>query len=467
MNTQKILTTVGDIADQLSLKVYAVGGFVRDQILKHHVKDIDFVVVGDGPRFAKVVAEEFGSDHVVIFEKFQTAMVQFNEYRLEFVSARSESYTDDSRKPSVEQADLLTDLSRRDFTINTIALGLNKDNFGEIIDPFDGRGDLQRKIIRTPLDPLITFKDDPLRIMRAIRFASKLKFDIDPIVFEALKSMVPRLSIISQERITDEVLKILMTDKPSVGLYLLDEAEILPLILPEISALKGVEEMDGYLHKDVFDHTLKVVDNIARVTDKVELRLVALMHDIAKPVTKRFIKDLGWTFHGHDEIGARMIEPIFRRLKLPKTISKYTENLVRLHLRPINLSDEDVTDSAIRRLAVQAGEYLEDLLILCRADITSGNADRVRKHRSKFDYVASRTIEVEEKDKLRSFQSPVRGDEIMKICEISAGPLVGIFKRMIEDAILDNQIENDYAAARDFLISIKDQVLVVNKHLLE
>lgn len=467
MSKQDIIKTIGHIADQYSLIVYAVGGFVRDHLLKHHVKDIDFVVVGDGPWFARTVAREIDAHNVVIFDRFQTAMVYFNDYQLEFVSARSESYTVDSRKPSVQKADLLTDLSRRDFTINAMALGINRDNFGQMIDPYDGRGDLQRKIIRTPLDPIITFKDDPLRIMRAIRFASKLKFKIDPNVFEAMKSMVPRLTIVSQERITDELLKILKTDKPSVGLQLLEEAGILPLILPEISALKGIEEKDGFLHKDVFEHTLKVVDNIAKVSDKIELRLVALMHDVAKPVTKRFVDGIGWTFHGHDEIGARMIEPIFRRLKLPKTMARYVEQLVRLHLRPINLSDEEVTDSAIRRLAVQAGEYLEDLLVLCRADITSGNPDRARRHRSKFDYVARRTIEVEEKDKLRSFQSPIRGDEIMEICHIAPGPVVGILKKRIEDAILDNEIDNDYSAAHDYLISIKDEVLDQNKHLMK
>jgi len=466
MNEENILHTIGSIADQIPLDVYAVGGFVRDRILNDSVKDIDFVVVGDGPKFARLVHKKLETSNLVIFEKYQTAMLKLHDFHLEFVSARSEYYTENSRKPNVKKTDLLTDLSRRDFTINAIALGVNKFNYGEMIDPFRGQEDIKRKLIRTPLDPLETFKDDPLRIMRAIRFASKLNFKIEPSVFKALEKMVPRLEIISQERITDELLKILMSPKPSIGLHLLDKAGILELIFPEISSLKGVDERKGYHHKDVFEHTLKVVDNIAGVTDKIELRLVALVHDIAKPATKRFVEGTGWTFHGHDEIGARMIEPVFRRLKLPKAMIRYAQKLTRLHLRPINLSNEEVTDSAIRRLAVQAGESLEDLLALCRADITSANPERVKRHQSRFDYVFERLLEVEEKDKLRAFQSPLRGDEIIELCNISPGPVVGILKKMIEDAILDDEIANEHDAARDFLLKIKDDVLEKNKNKL-
>ena len=459
MEKNNILKKIGELADKHKIEVWAVGGFVRDKILKRGVKDIDFVVLGDGPGFAKKTASALGTKDIVIFKKFQTAIVHYNGFQLEFVGARSETYIEGSRKPIVAASDLNSDLLRRDFTINAIAYGLNKNNFSEIFDPLNGRIDIQNKIIRTPLDPEITFKDDPLRILRAIRFAAKLNFTIENNTFNALKRMGQRLEIISQERITAELLQILKADKPSVGFYLLDKAGILSYIFPEIAAMKGVEQRKGYHHKDAFEHTLKVVDNVANVSDKVELRFAALVHDIAKPKTKKFVQGTGWTFHGHDEIGARMLKPICHRLRLSKELLKYAQKLVRLHLRPIHLVDEEVTDSANRRLLFQAGEDIDDLLILCRADITSGNPNRVKQHLANFDFVTKRLQEVEEKDKMKAFQSPVRGDEIMEVCKIPPGPMIGKLKKLIEEAILDSVIDNEHDAAFQYLLKIKDQVL--------
>ncbi|MDZ7377160.1 MAG: CCA tRNA nucleotidyltransferase, partial [candidate division KSB1 bacterium] len=425
MTEPEILKKIGAIADKKQIGVWAVGGFVRDKLLNKTVKDIDFVVVGDAPRFAKSVAKALGSHDVITFPKFGTAMVNFEDYRLEFVTARRESYFDNSRKPVVTQSDLDADLMRRDFTINCIAYGLNSYNFGVLYDPLDGQQDLHAKIIRTPLDPVVTFKDDPLRIMRAIRFAAQLGFEIESKTFEALKQMRQRLEIVSQERITDELKKIIMAPRPSIGFYLLDEAQILEIIFPELLSMKGVEQREGYHHKDAFHHTLMVLDNVAQVSDKFELRFAALVHDIAKPVTKKFIPGTGWTFHGHDEIGARMLPKICQRLRLPNATMEYAQKLTRLHLRPIHLSEEGVTDSAMRRLLFQAGEHLEDLLTLCRADITSGNPQRVKQHLANFDHVVERLNEVEQKDRMRAFQLAVWGYEIRAFCGSPPGPLVG------------------------------------------
>jgi len=459
MTEQKLLKTIGNIADRQNIQVWAVGGFVRDKLLNKIVKDIDFVVIGDGPRFARDIAREFKTRNIVVYPKFGTAMVNFQDYRLEFVTARSESYLENSRKPIVTKSDLDSDLLRRDFTINCITYGLNKKNFGRIYDPLGGQQDIEAEIIRTPLDPVVTFKDDPLRIMRAIRFATQLSFKIETNTFQSLKEMRHRLEIISQERITEELKKIIMANLPSIGFYLLDEAGILEIIFPELTAMKGVEQRDGYHHKDAFHHTLMVVDNVAQVSDKFDIRFAALVHDIAKPVTKRFVMGTGWTFHGHDEIGARMLSNICQRLKLPNSTLKYSQKLTRLHLRPIHLSEEGVTDSAMRRMLFQAGDDLEELLILCRADITSGNPQRVKQHLANFDHVVERLQEVEEKDKMRAFQSPVRGDEIMAACGIPPGPKVGQLKKMIEEAILDDLIPNEHDAAYQYLLKIKDEVL--------
>jgi len=456
--TDPILTTIGEIADQRNVDVYAVGGYVRDTLLGKRCKDIDFVVVGAGPPFARAVAQMLKTPKVTIYEKFGTALVEYRDYKLEFVGARKESYRGDSRKPEVLPADLESDLARRDFTINALAIGLNKNNFGRILDLFHGRKDLKAKLIRTPLEPGVTFQDDPLRIMRGIRFATQLEFTIESTTKAGMRDGAHRLRIVSQERITEEFLKILQARKPSIGFLLMEDLQILRMVFPELRKLKGVEQIEGHHHKDVFLHTLQVLDNVARVTDDIKLRYTALVHDIAKPRTKQFVPGKGWTFHNHEEVGARMLPAIGRRLRLPNEMTKYAQKLTRLHLRPIALTEEEVTDSAYRRLLVQAGEHLEDLLTLCRADITSKNPNRVRKHLRNFDFVVQRLREVEEKDRLRAFQSPVRGEEIMQVCGLQPGPKVGKLKKMIEEAILEGRIPNEHDAAYEYLLEIKDKV---------
>lgn len=459
MTTEDILSHVGALADEEGLQVYAVGGFVRDQLRNVGGGDIDFVVVGEGPDFARMAYKRLGGSGFVVYEKFCTAAFLLEGHKLEFVSARAETYQPTSRKPLVRKATLADDLARRDFTINAMALSLNRTSWMKLVDPFGGQHDLRHGIVRTPLDPEVTFQDDPLRIMRAIRFATQLEFRLEKRTKAAITAMRERLAIVSQERITEELRKILMASRPSVGFRLMDETKVLDVVLPEISALKGVEQIGRHHHKDVFLHTLKVVDNVAAVSQSFPLRLAALFHDVAKPQTKAFVPRVGWTFHGHDEIGARMMKGICRRLRLPVEVQKYAEKLIRLHLRPIHLADEEVTDSAIRRLIVQAGEHLEDLFVLCRADITSGNPVRVSKHLANFDYLVQRMHEVEEKDRMRAFQSPVRGEEIMAVCGIGPGPMVGRLKKMIEEAILEGQIPNEHDAAYQYLLSIKDRVL--------
>jgi putative nucleotidyltransferase with HDIG domain len=454
-----VLASIAKVADQVNMEVYVVGGYVRDHFLKRAGKEIDFVVIGDGPAFARAVANGLGARNMTVYEKFGTALVELSDYKLEFVGARKESYRSHSRKPEVQPADLMTDLRRRDFTINAMAVGLHKNAFGELVDPFDGSADLKAGMIRTPLDPVLTFKDDPLRILRGIRFATQLQFEVDDDTKSGMRASAARLKIISQERITDELLKILRAKRPSKGFLLLEETGVLAVIFPDLSRLKGVDQIDGHNHKDVFYHTLQVLDNVAKVSANLNLRYSALMHDIAKPRTKQFNRHKGWTFHNHEEVGARMLPRIGRELKLPKEMTKFAQKLTRLHLRPIALTEEDVTDSAYRRLLVQAGEDLDDLLVLCRADITSQNPGRVRRHLANFDFVVQRLQEVESKDRMRAFQSPVRGEEIMQICGLKPGPMVGRLKKTIEEAILDGEIPNDYAAARAYLSRIKDEVL--------
>ena len=453
-----LLNKIGKIADQEKAEVYAVGGVVRDKLLGRDCKDIDFVIVGDGPSFAKAVAKKLQTKQPTIYQKFGTALVVYQDYNLEFVGARKESYRSNSRKPTVTPADLSTDLARRDFTINALAIGLNKNNFGEIIDHFNGQLDIRKKIIRTPLDPVVTFEDDPLRILRAIRFATQLDFTIEPETKTGIGKTFKRLDIISPERITEEFLKILLAPRPSIGFFLMEETGVLNVVFPEFVALKGIEQIEGHHHKDVFRHTLKVVDNVAAVSQDINLRYTALVHDIAKPRTKEFVKGKGWTFHNHEEVGARMLPGIGRRLRLPNEMTQYAQKLTRLHLRPISLTLEEVTDSAYRRLLVQAGEHLEDLLCLCRADITSQNPKRVQKHLANFDFVVNRLQEVEGKDQMRAFQSPVRGEEIMRVCNLKPGPQIGKLKKMIEEAILEGDIPNDYDAAYQYLLSIKDTI---------
>jgi putative nucleotidyltransferase with HDIG domain len=455
----KLLETASSVSDELGYPAYVVGGFVRDLLLERAVKDVDIVIVGDGIKFAKAFSSRLGINEITIFKNFGTAHFKFDEIEVEIVGARKESYKKSSRKPEVDEGTFEDDIRRRDFTINTLAVSINKNEFGKLADLFHGLKDLEQKIIRTPLDPEATFDDDPLRILRAYRFASQLNFRVDEKINIAAKNLRDRLDIVSQERITDEFLKILQSGKPSVGLKLLFDSKVMEKVFPEISIMAGVEQRDDYHHKDVFLHTLEVVDNISGKTENVWLRFAALVHDIAKPQTKKFIEGIGWTFHGHEEIGARMMKKIFKRMKLPMNKLEYVAKLVRLHLRPIALVSDEVTDSAIRRLIVSAGDDLDDLITLCRADITSKNPEKVSKYLNNYETVVKKILEVLEKDKLRAFQSPVDGEVIMKVCNISPSKKVGDIKQAIEEAILDGIIPNDYEAAYEYLLKIKDEVL--------
>ncbi len=454
-----ILTKVGRLAAELDLKVYAVGGFVRDLYLGKEGTDIDFVVLGDAIQFAESFQKKYRSGKVVTYPRFGTAALNYQKYILEFVSARSESYDKNSRKPRVRKADLQSDLSRRDFTINTLLMDLSDKHFGEIIDMSDAKEDIDKKLIRTPLDPIETFSDDPLRILRAIRFATVLEFQIEDKTFQAIIETRERLSIISQERITEEFRRLMLARKPSVGLIMLLETGLLDIIFPELVQLTGVEQRQDFHHKDVFYHTIRVVDNIAERSNSFELRLAALMHDIAKPQTKRFVEDVGWTFHGHEDLGARMVERIGRRMRLPLSTIKYVQKLVRLHLRPMQLVDENVTDSAIRRLMVEAGNEIDDLMMLCRADITSKNPEKVKQYLANFDMVEEKMRAVEEKDKLRNFRPAINGNTIMQTLNIPAGPKVGKIKKEIVDAILDGKIPNEEKACLDYMLKIRDKLL--------
>ncbi len=455
----KILDVISRVAEKDKVNVYAVGGFVRDLILNRERNDLDILVIGSGTDFAKSVADELGITNVSYFKNFGTAHFDFHEMNIEFVGARKESYDRNTRKPIVEDGTFEEDISRRDFTINTLAISLNKNEFGNLIDKYNGLSDIKNKLIRTPLDPFKTFDDDPLRIMRAFRFASQLNFNVDESIMNAAKEMRERLAIVSQERITDEFLKIMATPKPSIGLQLLFDSSVLEIVFPEISIMAGVDQRKDYHHKDVFLHTLQVVDNICKQTDDVWLRFAALVHDIAKPPTKKFVEGIGWTFHGHEDLGARMMKKIFHRMKLPLHKLEYIQKLIRLHLRPIALAKEDVTDSAIRRFVVESGEDLEDLIILCRADITSKNPVKVEKYLGNYERVMQKVRDVKERDQLRAFQSPVRGEEIMQICNLKPSRKVGEIKTAIEEAILDGKIGNNYEEALKYLMDIKDQFL--------
>jgi poly(A) polymerase len=456
---ETLLQRIGQIADRQPVRAYVVGGYVRDLLIGRQVKDVDVVVLGNGIEFGRQVARAWNKSNLVVFEKFGTAMLQLEDSKVEFVGARKESYSKYSRKPKVAAGTLEDDLSRRDFTINTIAVSLNADDFGRVVDPFSGQEAMEERILRTPLDPKQTFDDDPLRIMRAFRFAAQLRFTVEPSVLAAAKEMAPRLKIVSQERISDEFLKIMASPIPSVGLKLLDDSGVMKVVFPEVSQLSGVDQRRDQHHKDVLLHTFKVVDNISSTTDNVWLRLAALLHDIAKPRTKAFVEGVGWTFHGHEELGARMVRPIFRRMRFPFEHVEYVEKLVRLHLRPMALVDEGVTDSAVRRLLFECGEEVDDLMKLCRADITSKNPKLVEQVKNNYDHVVERMAEVEEKDRWRSWQPPVRGDEIMQICGLEPGPLIGRLKDEITDAILDGRIANDHDAALAYLMQIKDEII--------
>ena len=454
-----LLRAIGGIADRSGIHVYVVGGYVRDLFLGKADRDIDILVMGDGIGFARTVAREIGAESLVAFERFGTARIHSEKGNVEFVGARKERYDPGSRNPSVAPATLAEDLLRRDFTVNAMAVSLNAEAAGSLHDPFNGREDLQHGILRTPLDPVQTFDDDPLRMMRAVRFASQMNFSILPVVLEAIVRMSDRLSIVAVERITEEFLKILGTAAPSVGLRLMFDTGLLQRVFPEIALMSGVDQRRDHHHKDVFLHTCMVVDNVALVSGNLWLRFAALVHDIAKPRTKAFKEGTGWTFHGHEELGARMMKKIFQKLKLPREHLAYVEKLVRLHLRPMALVDTGVTDSAVRRLVFETGDDIDDLMILCRADITSRNPALVARYRENYEIVIRKIVEVEERDRLRNWQPPVKGDEIMTVCALGEGRTVGVLKKAIEEAILDGRIPNDHDAALAYLHSIKDGIL--------
>ena len=451
---KKVFSQVGQAADRLGRECYVVGGYVRDLLLGRPSKDIDFVTVGSGIEVAREVAREIKGSHLSVFKNFGTAQVKSRWVELEFVGARKESYHRESRKPIVEDGTLDDDLARRDFTINAMAACVNADRFGEVIDRYNGLEDLQAGLIRTPLDPDITFSDDPLRMMRAIRFATQLDFRIVDETFSAISRNASRIKIISRERVMDELMKIMKSPRPSLGWILLMKSGLLKFIFPELQAMKGVEIVEGIGHKDNFYHTLAVLDNVAEKSDNVWLRWAALLHDIAKPVTKRFDPKLGWTFHGHNAVGAKMVPRIFRQMKFPMNDKmKYVQKMVELHMRPIALVEEEVTDSAVRRLLFDAGDDVDDLMLLCAADITSKNADKVARYRENYELVKQKMVELEERDRIRNFQPPVDGIEIMQTFGLGQCREVGMIKERIKNAILDGGIPNETLAARELMLS--------------
>ncbi len=457
-----LFKTISDISSKNKVESYVIGGFVRDLFLNRKSDDIDILIVGKGIELSQQVAKALNIKKVSVFQNFGTSMFKYKGLEIEFVGARKESYRKDSRKPIVENGTLEDDQLRRDFTINAMAFSLNKKNYGELLDPFGGIQDLQNKIIKTPRNPEITFSDDPLRMMRAIRFATQLNFRLSDDVFNAIKNNTKRIQIISKERIVDELNKIILSDKPSLGFKLLEKTTLLKEFFPEISALKGVEVKNGISHKDNFYHTLEVLDNVAKKSDNLWLRWAALLHDVGKPKSKRFDNKLGWTFHAHEVIGARMTEKIFRRLKLPLNDKKdYVKKLVELHLRPIALVN-DVSDSAIRRLLFDAGNDIEDLMILAEADITSKNEQKVQRFLQNFQLVRQKLIEIEEKDKIRNFQPPISGEEIMAEFNLQPSKEVGIIKNAIKDAILDGEIPNEKEAAYNYMLKIAKKLNITN-----
>ncbi|MFZ4784777.1 MAG: CCA tRNA nucleotidyltransferase [Flavobacteriales bacterium] len=455
----QIFKTIGKSAAELDTEVYAIGGMVRDILLKRPNKDYDFVTDGDGIQLAERVAEKLGVKKVNVFKNFGTAQFKFNDLDLEFVGARKESYNQSSRKPHVAPGSLSDDQKRRDFTINALAISLQEKNFGDLIDPFDGFSDLNAKIIRTPLDADITFSDDPLRMFRAIRFAAQLGFSIEKESYEAIKRNAHRIDILSGERIIAEVNKMILTKRPSKGFRMMFDTGLLQRFFPELVKLHGIEKIEGISHKDNFYHTLQVLDNLAETSDDLWLRWGAIMHDIAKPPTKRFEPGIGWTFHGHEDLGARMVPKIFSRLKLPLDHQmKYVQKMVQLHLRPIALTKEEITDSAIRRLLFEAGDDIDDLMLLCKADITSKNEAKVKKYLNNYELVKIKLDEVEKKDHIRNFQPPITGELIMSTFGLAPGKEVGIIKNAIKDAILDGIIHNDFDEAFRYMLEQADKI---------
>ncbi|MBT4359974.1 MAG: HD domain-containing protein [Candidatus Marinimicrobia bacterium] len=458
-NIRSVLERAGRLAEAANIECYTVGGFVRDLILDVPSKDVDIMVIGDGLEFARKLGQELGVPDIVEYGEFGTALIPYGEFLIEVASARTETYESDSRKPKVVYTDLKGDLSRRDFTVNAMAINLLPEHFGELVDEYGGIQDIQDKILRTPLDPVKTFDDDPLRMMRAARFSAQLEFKLVPEAMQAMQGRVDRISIVSQERVTDEIIKTLKARVPSIGFYVMQKAGLLPLVFPEIAILGGVEDRDGQRHKDVFHHTLKVVDNTAERSDKMRLRFAALVHDIGKPATKKFIEGTGWRYHGHEELGRKMLNEVGKRMRLSRKLTAYLKRMPRLHLRPIALAQEAVSDSGIRRLIVESGENLDDLMILVRADVTSKDSRRVKRYYGNFDRVMNRIVEVVEKDAMRAFQSPLRGDEIIELLGVPPGPVIGRIKKTIEEAILDGVIPNEYEAAREYFFKIKDTFL--------
>ena len=451
----KLFKIIAQVAAENNQTVYAVGGYVRDLLMQRKAStDIDFVTEQNGIELAQKIAAAINpSIKVSVFKTYGTAMFRYNDLELEFVGARKESYSEDSRKPAVENGSIEDDQKRRDFTINAMAISLNNDNFGELIDPFNGQKDLSNKILRTPLEPHQTYSDDPLRMMRAIRFASTLDFEIEVNSLNAIREEAERISIVSMERIMVEFNKIMMSEKPSKGLGLLEKTGLLEKIIPELIALKGIEEVEGQTHKDNFYHTLEVVDNISINTDNLWLRWAALLHDVGKAPTKKFVQGTGWTFHGHEFLGSKMVKTLFQRLKLPLGADmKYVQKMVKLSSRPIALITDDASDAALRRLLFDAGENLEDLFTLCKADITTKNSSKQNKFKKNFEYVAKKIKEVEEKDQVRNFQPPISGEEIMQMFNLKPGREIGILKEKVKEAILEGDIENDHEQAKQFVI---------------